>query len=124
VKRSRSIKLVLIGSLTAGAMTGCGPKSVKDTPVTSDRVYTNNYYLPGAGYYHAPFRTFFSLPYNHYDATSRRYFYGGMWGPAPFLTITNISAPTPGAAAMAEAQRTDIPRAGFGSTSGHSHVYS
>jgi hypothetical protein len=124
VKRSRSIKLVLIGSLASGALDGCGPKGVHNAPITTDRVYTNNFYIPGVGYYHAPFRAFYSLPYNHFDGNAQRYFYGGQWGQLPFENITNISSPTSLAASTAEAQRTDIPRGGFGGTSRNSHVWS
>jgi hypothetical protein len=124
VKRSRSIKLVLIGGLTAGALTSCGPQSAQRAPITADRVYTNNFFVPGVGYYHAPFRAWYSLPYNHFDPRTQRYFYGGLWGAAPFQSITNISAPPPGVAQQAQAQRTDVHRGGFGSTSRSSHVWS
>jgi hypothetical protein len=124
VKRSRSIKLVLIGGLTAGALTSCGPPNVPKAPIAADRVYTNNFYVPGVGYYHAPFRAWYSLPYNHFDPQTQRYFFGGRWGAAPFQSITNISAPPPAVAQQAEAQRTDVPRGGFGSTSRSSHVWS
>jgi len=74
------------------------------------------------GYYHAPFRNWYPLPYNHFDPQTQRYFYGGQWGAAPCETITNISQPLPQAATLAQAQRTDIVivRGGFGS-SYHSH---
>ena len=62
---------MLLGGLSAGALSGCGPQSV---PITQDCVYTNNYYVPGVGYYHAPFRAWYVLPYNHYDPQSSRYF--------------------------------------------------
>ena len=71
---------------------------------------------------------FFSLPYNHYDATRKQYFYGGQWGGVPYQSIVNISMPTPEAVRMAEAMRTNhtssgvIPRSGFGSSSGSRFV--
>jgi hypothetical protein len=123
VKRSRRIKLVLIGSLSAGALTGCGPSN-GTPPVSTDRVYTNNFYVPGAGYYHAPFRGFFARPYNDYDAASGRYFYGGQWGLMPHLSVTNISSPTPEMAVLAENTRTDVARGGFGSSSRSYHTWS
>ena len=124
MKRSRSIKLVLIGGLTAGALTNCGSQNAQTAPITADRVYTNNLYVAGVGYYHAPFRAWYSLPYNHFDPQMQRYFYGGQWGAAPFQSITNISAPPSAVAQHTEAQRTDVPRGGFGSTSRSSHVWS
>ncbi|MCU0785245.1 MAG: hypothetical protein MUF81_14580 [Verrucomicrobia bacterium] len=115
MKRSRSIRLVLIGGLSAGALTtSCGPESAR---VSADNVYTNNYYVPGIGYYHAPFRAWYAFPYNHRDPRTGRYFYGGQWGESPFQNITNISAPMPAAAQQAQARRTDVPRGGFGRTS-------
>jgi len=115
---------VLIGGLTTGALTSCGPGDPVKSPISASAVYTNNFYVPGAGYYHAPFCAFYSLPYNYFDARSQRYFYGGQWGATPFQNITNISAPSSLAAANAEARRTDIPRGGFGSTSRSSQVWS
>lgn len=123
MKRSRSIRLVLIGGLSAGALTGCGPDSLQHPPVSTENVYTNNFYVPGAGYYHAPFRGWYAFPYNHYDGRLHRYFYGGQWGPSPHQSITNLSAPTPEMVAQAQAQRTDIPRGGFGSTSRHHSIW-
>ena len=123
MKRSRSIKLVLIGGISAGALTSCGPGN-QPPPVSAGNVYTNNYYVQGVGYYHAPFRAFYQLPYNYLDPTSRRFFYGGLWATTPHQSITNISAPTPEVAQRAEAQRTDIPRGGFGSSSRTHHVWS
>ncbi len=119
MKRSRTIKLILLTGVSAGTLVGCGP-DVKQQPVTENNVYTNNYYLPGAGYYHAPFRAWYYLPYNHFDPQLQRYFYGGQWGAAPHQSITNISPPTGTAANTVQLARTDISRGGFGGTSvGH-----
>ena len=114
---------MLIGGLTAGALTGCGPSGNKP-PVTASSVYTNNYYLPGVGYYHAPYRAWYSLPYNHFDPRTQRYFQGGQWAPTPHQSITNISPPTPDTARQAEAQRADVTRGGFGRTSGYHYIHS
>ena len=103
-------------------MAGCGRT---EAPVISaDNVYTNNYYLPGAGYYHAPFNAWYDLPYNYFSPGTDLYFYGGQWGPAPFESIINVSSPTSQAATSAEAARTDIVRGGFGGTSGGWGFYS
>jgi hypothetical protein len=128
VKRSRHIRLVLIGGITASAVTACGPGS-RPPPLSAENVYTNNYYVPGVGYYHAPYRAWYSLPYNHFDAQNQRYFYGGQWSNAPCQNFTNISPPPASVAQQAEAQRTDVERSasrtgttrgGFGRTS-YSH---
>lgn len=109
-KRSRSIRLILLGGLSSAAFTGCSQKP----SVSTQNYYTNNFYVPGAGYYHAPFRNWYPLPYNHFDTHSQRYFYGGQWGGQPFASITNISSPTSEAVASAQNARTDIQRGGFG----------
>jgi len=115
VKRSRSIRLLLLGGLSAGALSGCSPQT-GPAPISQENYYTNNFHLPGVGYYHAPFRNWYPLPYNHFNPQTHRYFYGGQWGTAPYETITNISQPLPQAAAVAQSQRTDIVivRSGFG----------
>jgi len=110
MKRSQNIRLFLIGGLSAGALTGCSQRPA----ISSDNFYTNNFYVPGAGYYHAPFRAWYPLPYNQFNPDSRRYYYGGMWNPLPFESITNISNPTAEAAGLAQALRSDISRGGFG----------
>ena len=116
MKRSKRIRLILLGGLSVGALTGCEQKPA----VSAENVYTNNFYIPGAGYYHAPFRGWYALPYNHFDTQRKLYFYGGQWGAAPFESITNISSPTLQAAQAAQNSRTDISRGGFGGwSSGH-----
>ena len=124
MKRSRSIRLVLIGSLSAGAVSGAltGGTPAPAASVTTSDVFTNNFYVPGAGYYHAPFRAWYPLPYNHHDPQNNRYFFGGEWGGAPYESPINISAPTPDAVRKLSAQRTDIQRGGFGNTSRFSTV--
>ncbi|HEY4417858.1 MAG TPA: hypothetical protein VGO57_19355 [Verrucomicrobiae bacterium] len=110
MKRSKNIRLVLLGSLASIALTGCERKP----SISADNFYTNNFYVPGAGYYHAPFRNWYALPYNHFDAQKQLYYYGGQWNSQPFASITNISSPTTDAVTLAEAARTDISRGGFG----------
>lgn len=116
MKRSRRIELALIGSLSAGALSGCDV-SPGNRAVSTSSVCTNNHLIRGSGYYHAPFQNWYPLPYNHYDALNKRYFYGGQWGVAPHESITNISSPTAAAIQHVAATRTDIRRGGFGSTS-------
>ena len=115
--------MVLIGGLSAGALTGCGPSNTPPA-ISAQNVYTNNYYVAGVGYYHAPFRAFYHIQYNYFEPKSQQYFFGGQWAATPHQSITNISAPTPEMAASAEAQRTDIPRSGFGSTSRSHSIWS
>lgn len=110
MKRSKSIRLVLLGSLSTAVLSGCHERP----SVSADNVYTNNFYVPGAGYYHAPFRNWYPQPYNHFDSQKNLYYFGGMWGPRPFESITNISPPTPASVELAQTLRTDVTRGGFG----------
>jgi hypothetical protein len=116
-RRAKTIRLILIGSACVGSLTGCSPDG--PAPVTSDAVYTNNYYLPGVGYYHAPFNAWYPYPYNHYDPALGRYYFGGRWSAVPNISIVNLSSPSPETAGAVQAQRLDIPRGGFGGTGGH-----
>jgi hypothetical protein len=115
VKRSRQIRLILIGSLSAGTLAGCTGKA----PISPNAVYTNNFYVPGVGYYHAPFRAWYYQRFNYFEPTTGKYFYGGKWGNEPFESITNISSPTADMASLVEANRTDVRRGGFGGSSVH-----
>jgi hypothetical protein len=126
VKRSTRISLVLLGGLSAGALTACAPDEGKAASgISAENVYTNDTYIPGAGYYHAPFRAFFPFRYNHYDPAKRQYFFGGRWSSEPHRSVINISMPTPEAAAAAEAARdAQITRGGFGGTSHHHSIWS
>ena len=118
MKRSKRIRLLLLGGLSSAALTGCDQKPALST----QNYYTNNFYVPGAGYYHAPFRQWYPLPYNHFDTQQKLYFYGGQWGRQPCASITNISSPAPEAVNLAVNARTDISRGGFGGYS-HSHFW-
>ncbi len=114
MKRSRQVRLTLLTGISAGVLAGCSPSG--KPPLTASNVYTNDYYVPGAGYYHAPFRGWFAYPYNFFDQQRQQYFYGGQWAPSPYESIINISSPTVTAADAAEAVRTDVSRGGFGGT--------
>jgi len=115
VKRSKSIRLILLGGLSAAALAGCERKPA----VSTQNYYTNNFYVPGAGYYHAPFRTWYAIPYNYFDAQKQLYYSGGEWRAQPFESITNISSPLPEAVTVAQNNRTDVTRGGFGGSSGY-----
>ena len=119
MKRSQSIRLLIAGGVSVGSLVGCKQQA----DLSADNVYTNNFYLPGAGYYHAPFRGWYQLPYNHFDPQTMRYFYGGRWGKEPMESITNISSPMPQSLQLAQNMRTDISRGGFGGTSSGYHYW-
>ena len=125
MKRSQNIRLVLIGTVAVStAITGCGPGNRQSPPLSAENFYTNNFYVKGVGYYHAPFRAWFPLPYNHFDPQTHRYFQGGQWSETACQSSTNISPPSDQVARQAQAQRTDIVRGGFGRTSGFYGIHS
>ena len=120
MKRSRRVKLVLLTGISAGALGGCDPSNSSPQGVNTQSVYTNNFHIPGAGYYHAPFRAWYALPYNYFDPKTQRYYYGGQWGTSPHQTITNISSPTAEAInrlPLPPSTYTGISRGGFGGSS-------
>lgn len=103
MKRSRSVKRVLLGTFSAGVLAAAEPR------IVIDRFYTNDVFIPGAGFYHAPFQKFYAQPYNTYDASRQQYYYGGEWHAAPHKSIVNISSPSAEEANRAERARTDRP---------------
>jgi hypothetical protein len=119
---------VLLSGVSVGAFSACGVQVPRPgggvTAISPETYYANDHFIPGAGYYHAPFRAFFPLAYNHYDPARKQYFFGGQWGAAAHRSIVNVSAPTPEAAAAAQAMRTDLARGGFGRTSNTHSLYS
>jgi len=128
------------------AQCGRQPKqSNEETPptVNTETSYPNNHFLPGAGYYHAPYHAWFPLPFNHHDS-ARGWFRGGSWrgaaqpdaselqpGARPVGTsglagtpgFSNLAAsrPTPEAVnranAGAKAKAGAVSRGGFGQSS-------
>jgi len=120
-RRSKQVALVLLG--TMGVVGGAviwdawqraqpdDPAATEQPeasapPVAADRTYRNNEFIPGVGYYHAPYRAWFPHPYNFHDP-ARGYFGGGLWQAAPFLANILSSQPNPAAVprALAAQQR-------------------
>lgn len=114
--------------------------------VDASQAYPTNHYMPGAGYYHAPFHAWFPFPYNSHQA-GRGWFRGGVWRPAaqedepereeraranggsPYIRMAGsdrlgepaTSRPTPAAVQRANAEAanyraTHVTRGGFGSS--------
>lgn len=145
MRRSTKVALVLLG--TAGVVgvatawdawqrarehgpnppAGSPPSMV---PVNGDRAYANNDYIPGAGYYHAPFYGWFPFPWNFHNP-SRGYFAGGQWQSTPFSTDLQSSRPTQQAVAAAvvaqraahESTQRSAQTSGFSSTSNRSSSF-
>ncbi|MBI2948326.1 MAG: hypothetical protein HYY23_11835 [Verrucomicrobia bacterium] len=124
MKRSRTIQLWLIGTAAGAALAGCGQKRENlGPPISSENTYTNNQYVHGAGYYHAPFHGWFPFPYNHF-VPNQGYYHGGQWAQHPHQSALTASRPTAQAAQFAQAQRatsqsaSGTRRSGFGRSSG------
>ncbi len=127
MKRSQHIRLVLLGGLSGAALASSGPTA--NAQLSSQgyalhgNAFTNDHYLPHAGYYHAPYRAWFPHPYNHFDSQQQKFCHGGQWSPQPHQSFTNISEPLPQAVAAAVAAQPRPPvqhsttRSGFGGTS-------
>ena len=114
MKRSERIILVLSGALAAGSV-GC-EKTERPMKLSAYNVYTNNHYVPGVGYYHAPYHAWFPFPYNAY-APGRGYYYGGNWNAYPSEQTVAASRPTPSAVSTAQtAHNETVRRGGFGSS--------
>lgn len=115
------------GLSTAALATGDSAMQAQSAPTQAyalqGNAFTNDHYLSYAGYYHAPYRAWFPLRYNHYDPQQQKYFHGGQWSPQPHQSFKNISFPLPEAVAAASAAEHRPPagnttaRGGFGSTS-------
>ncbi len=99
-KRSGCVTLAIVGAVVgvcAIAIVSCS----KDDDVADEDVeevhsghsYTNNHYVHGIGYYHAPFGGWFSQPYNQYDP-SRGYYYGGGWHNTKDASAVTSSVPS------------------------------
>jgi hypothetical protein len=131
-RRSKQVALVLLG--TMGVVGGIvawdawqrtgeenNPSSSEPhsppAPIAADRTYNNNDFIPGVGYYHAPYHAWYPFSYNHYDPL-RGYFAGGLWQAVPFAMTMLSSRPNNNAvaAALAAQQRDQEQRARAGSS--------
>lgn len=95
MKRSKQIRLVLLGGVATGMLAGCDPStdtSYSSGQISTNGVYTNDHYVGGRGYYHAPYHAWFPHPYNYY-VPGRGYFHGGYWTPQPFNSPITVSQP-------------------------------
>lgn len=131
LRRSRRVGLVLLGS--AGAVVAgvawsawqqdpdddWNQPSVPPVTVQDGGTYSNNHYVPGGGYYHAPYHSWFPFPYNYHDS-ARGYYHGGQWTAQPEASGLTATHPTPTAVrsinAAARSASRGIVRGGFGSS--------
>ncbi len=115
MKRSQQVILVLSGALTAAPLS-CS-RSPDQVELSSNSSYTNNHYVHGVGYYHAPYHAWFPFPYNSY-APGRGYYHGGTWSTEPHQSSVRVSQPAPSVVHTAQASHNNaVRRSGFGSSS-------
>ena len=119
-RRSSWVTISVAAALVVGAPVlfyQC-TKDDEEDPVVEGQSYSNNHYIPGAGYYHSGYHNFFPFRHNHFDAGRGSYFYGGGWNSAPD-TVSNLTASVPSRTAVTTANsqfRATHPssRGGFG----------
>ena len=121
MKRSRKIVLVLSSTLATGALIGCRPTydsdaSLADISESESESYTNNHFVLGAGYYHAPYHAWYPYPYNWY-ISGHGYYHGGSWTSEPHQSPVTASQPTPAAARAAGLQTGHTTRGSSGGKS-------
>ena len=123
MKRSSSIRLWLTGTVASASLMGCGSDTDPErTELSPGQTYTNNHFVRGAGYYHAPYGAWFPFAYNSFLA-GRGYFHGGQWSAQPNIAATEASRPAPDAVRNAQTlhdntvRSSTTRRSGFGSSS-------
>ena len=99
------VVLVLSGAL----LTGCNPS--EDSSWGDSQSYTNNHYVAGRGYYHAPYHMWYPFPYNSYDPARRSYYHGGNYTTDPH--VSSITASKPITQRTTTSSSSHIRRSGF-----------
>jgi hypothetical protein len=117
-RRSAWITIGVVAAVVIGVpviLSQCGED---EDPVVDGQEYENNYYVPGAGYYHSGYHSFYPYRFNHYDVSLGGYYYGGGWhSSADTTSRLTSSVPHPSATAKANSSfRATSPssRGGFG----------
>jgi hypothetical protein len=108
VKRSTAVALVLSGAILGG----CSRREEQTTAsLKNPQVVTNDTYIEGRGYYHAPYHTWHPFPYNFYSP-GLGYYRGGSYYAQPDLTIPRPTYPGKSMNATASAEA-NVNRGGF-----------
>ncbi|HUD82517.1 MAG TPA: hypothetical protein VMQ67_03400 [Candidatus Saccharimonadales bacterium] len=90
MKKSALVTLVLSGALVSG----CDDRSQYGDPgYGAGANVTNNTYVSGLGYYHAPYHGWFEYPYNYYRP-GFGYYHGGIYTPRPLVSGILSSPPS------------------------------
>jgi hypothetical protein len=103
MKKSSMVMLVISGALLAGC--DSSPESWE-----SSQTYTNNHYVAGRGYYHAPYRAWYPFPYNYRDP-GRGYYHGGNYTAEPH--VSSITQSRPARAQGSTVSHSSVRRSGF-----------
>jgi hypothetical protein len=77
MKKSTTVTLIMSGALLAGCDRYGGNGSNGD-----NLSLTNNTFVPGQGYWHAPYHDWYPYPYNYYRS-GFGYYHGGTYSDAP-----------------------------------------
>jgi hypothetical protein len=90
MKKSTAVTLVISGAL----MVSCHqrPYSYYGSSSGTNGLITNNTYVAGRGYWHAPFYDWYPYPYNYFRP-GYGYYHGGMYSSEPQLSTITSSAP-------------------------------
>jgi hypothetical protein len=121
MKKSALVTLVLSGALVSG----CDDRNQYGYPgYAAATNVTNNAYVSGLGYYHAPYHGWFEYPYNYYRP-GFGYYHGGIYTPQPYVSSIFSSSPSistapggvggGGARLGSAAPSSAVTRGGFGS---------
>ena len=110
MKKSSAVVLVLSGAL----LTGCDGNN-SSGGWGSSQTYTNNHYVSGRGYYHAPYFAWYPFPYNYYDPVRRSYYHGGNYTPAAHMSSVTASKPA-ARWSPSTSQSSGVRRGGFSSS--------
>ncbi len=93
MKRCQHVRLLLLGGAIAAAPALASDSSPPPPRLSAGKVYPNDNFRPGVGYFHAAYRDWFPFRYNHYDAEKKLYYHGGQWTAEPHRSIVNLAEP-------------------------------
>ena len=102
MKRSTAVVLVLSGAILAGCDRGAQTVPPQNG-LKSAQVVTNDTYVEGRGYYHAPYHMWYPFPYNFYSP-GMGYYRGGSYYAQPDLTVPRATYPGRGMSAASNAK--------------------
>jgi hypothetical protein len=121
MKKSGLVTLVLSTALVSGCDE---PRQYGNAGYPANATVTNNAYVSGLGYYHAPYYGWYEYPYNYYRP-GFGYYHGGIYTPQPFVSGIVASHPSfhptfgggggDGARLGSTPSSSSVSRGGFGS---------